>query len=375
MAAAPISRIDIHCLRAPIAAPVVNAFGRMDARQAVVLRVEDRDGAYGWGEVWCNYPNRGGVHRANLLESTIGRWYLGRNADDPRALTSDALRHFHLMAIQCNEPGPFAQGIAGLDLALWDLYARRRGLPLATALGGDPRPLPAYASGVNPTEPLAEIARARDAGYRHFKLKIGIEGDNRNLDAVTKDLRSGETLFVDANQGYDVETARRRLPELAAMGVGWIEEPVPADTPFGQWEELARLSSAPLAGGENITHLEDFARFHGVLGVIQPDLAKWGGHSLCREVARAAMAAGRRFCPHYLGGGIGLLHSAHLLSAMGGDGLLEVDNNPNPLREALIPLPSLDPAGRWPVTSNPGLGTDPDAAVIHEFAEVTHEVA
>ena len=78
------------------------------------------------------------------------------------------------------------------------------------------------------------------------------------------------------------------------------------------------------------------------MAVVQPDVAKWGGISGCLPVARRVVAARRRYCPHYLGGGIGLLASAHLLAAVGGDGLLEVDCNPNPLREGLAePFPAL----------------------------------
>ena len=53
-------------------------------------------------------------------------------------------------------------------------------------------------------------------------------------------------------------------------------------------------------------------------------------------LAQAGLAAGRAFCPHYLGGGLGLLHSLHLLAAVRGAGMLEVDANANPLREGVV---------------------------------------
>ena len=77
------------------------------------------------------------------------------------------------------------------------------------------------------------------------------------------------------------------------------------------------------------------------------------------HVARRILEAGRRFCPHYLGGGIGLVASAHLLAAAGGDGLLEVDCNPNPLREGLAqPFPTLVD-GHLILGDAPGLGMTP----------------
>jgi D-galactarolactone cycloisomerase len=60
-------------------------------------------------------------------------------------------------------------------------------------------------------------------------------------------------------------------------------------------------------------------------GLMQPDLAKWGGFSKTVPVARQIIASGKRYCPHCLGGGIGLVASAHALAAVGGDGMLEVD--------------------------------------------------
>lgn len=80
------------------------------------------------------------------------------------------------------------------------------------------------------------------------------------------------------------------------------------------------------------------------------------------------MAGNASFCPHYLGGGIGLLASAHLLAAVGGDGMLEVDSNPNPLRTlACGPVASVVD-GHVVLTSQPGLGAVPDLAAIRTFA-------
>ena len=98
----------------------------------------------------------------------------------------------------------------------------------------------------------------------------------------------------------------------------------------------------------------------GLFGFIQPDVAKWGGHSGCLTVARAALAAGRTFCPHYLGGAIGLLHSLHLLAAMRGSGLLEVDANANPLREGVLQNLMTVTDGCVSLPGGQGLGLEPD---------------
>jgi D-galactarolactone cycloisomerase len=156
---------------------------------------------------------------------------------------------------------------------------------------------------------------------------------------------------------------------LAASNPLWLEEPIAADSSSADWQRLAEASPIPLAGGEN---LRGAARFDeaiaaGALAIFQPDLAKWGGISGCLPLARRVLAAGRRYCPHYLGGGIGLLASAHLLAAAGGDGLLEIDCNPNPLREGLAqPHPILED-GRLVLSDAPGLGVEPGPE-IERFA-------
>ena len=145
----------------------------------------------------------------------------------------------------------------------------------------------------------------------------------------------------------------------------WLEEPIAAHHPDSVWLRLAGTSPIPLAGGENLIGEKEFRRAIelGALAVIQPDVTKWGGISGTLAVARRVVGAGKRFCPHHLGGGIGLMASAHLLAAVGGDGLLEVDCNPNPLREGLAqPFPTLT-GGCLQMSDDPGLGVSPNQAL------------
>ena len=127
--------------------------------------------------------------------------------------------------------------------------------------------------------------------------------------------------------------------------------------------------STPLAGGENIAGRDDFAaaltrrRIDGV----QPDAAKWGGITGCIAVARDVLASKRYYCPHYLGGGIGLVASAHLLAGSGGGGLLEVDSNDNPLREGFCGAVADISDGEIVLPETPGLGIEPDVAAIERY--------
>ncbi len=368
-----IRRVAARVFRCPLDAPVVTSFGVMRDRPMVLVEAEDRDGACGWGEAWCNFPAVGAEHRARLVDSVLAPLATAR----PFASPVEAFRHLtaatEVLALQSAEPGPFAQAIAGVDTALWDLAARRAGRPLWQLLDpGGSATVGVYASGLNPDAPEKLADAKRHEGFTAFKLKIGFapERDVANLGSLRATLGDGARLMVDANQGWDLDAARAMLPRLAPFALDWLEEPLRADRPWREWLALKGETRIALAAGENLAGdaAFDAALASGALGVVQPDQAKWGGLSACLPVARRIRAAGARYCPHYLGGGIGLLASAHLLAAAGGDGLLEIDANPNPLRTLLCgPLARVE-SGRATLAEAPGLGIEPDLAALERYA-------
>ena len=378
MSSFTIARIETFVFRAPVGAPVVTSFGAIPDRVSVIVRVEDADGAHGWGDVWCNFPSYGAEHRGLVLHRTLAPMALGRAVDDPAALWRELAMRTHVLAVQSGDAGAFAAALAGLDAALWDLQARRAGLPLARLLGGEVRDVPVYASGLNPSDGPETVERARAEGYRRFKQKIGFgeEVDLSNLRRIASGLRGDEALLVDVNQGWTVEEARRMAPKLNELPLGWVEEPIVADRPEAEWRLLAEAYATPLAGGENLRG-QDLLRAASDpwLGVVQPDVGKWGGVSGCFAVGQAAVEAGKRYCPHWLSGGVGLMASAHLLAAVGGDGVLEVDSNPNPLRALLArPFPDLA-GGAFVLTDAPGIGVEPDMEAARPFLVAEHEAA
>ena len=373
MSTATLARVEAHVFRAPIQEPVRTSFGTMAERVAVFVKVEDSDGAHGWGEVWSNFPTASAEHRALLFAEIVAPRALGKSLDDPVALWAEIDRGLHVLRLQSGDAGALSAAAAGLDLAIHDLRARKHGLPLWQALGGnDGSPVPVYASGLNPGRAALEtVERTRAVGYRAFKIKVGFgeETDLGSLRPVARTLASGERLMVDVNQGWDLATACRMAPKFAELGLGWIEEPLPADRPLPEWVQVAAIAPTRLAGGENIRGAGAFQQAidSGVFGVLQPDAAKWGGHSGCLPVAKAALAAGQTYCPHFLGGAVGLMHSLHLLAAVRGRGLLEVDGNPNPLREGLLGSLLNVTDGSVSLPDGPGLGLEPELKPLTNF--------
>lgn len=368
-----IRTVQAFCYRYPLSTPVVTSFGRMLDRPAVFVRVEDADGHTGWGEVWANFPSNGAEHRARLVNEVLAPVLVGFQGNKPSGVFEKLTQKTAVLALQSGEPGPFAQAISGIDLAIWDLYARRSGTPLWKMLGGNRRQIRVYASGINPTgsRQMAEAALAR--GHRALKLKIGFDPaqDRANLKSLRELLGSG-LLAADANQAWSLDQTLELAPHLSEFDLAWLEEPIRADRPWTDWEVLGKSIGVPLAAGENITSCEGFAQALGgnVLRVVQPDIAKWGGLTACSEIARDILASGKTFCPHYLGGGIGLLASAHLLAGIGGDGLLEVDSNDNPLRDLFCGPVSKVIDGHVTLDDQPGLGFVPDFSSIEKYRTV-----
>ncbi|MBZ8141842.1 mandelate racemase [Rubrivivax gelatinosus] len=369
-----LERIEVFLFRAPADPPVQTSFGVMHERPALLIRAIGDDGASGWGEVWCNFPSGGAEHRARLARSYLPALACGRHWPQPQACFDELSRRLEVLALQCGEPGPLAQIVAGLDIAIWDLLARRRGLPLWQLLAPElqrPGPVAVYASGLNPTEPQRLAAQRQAEGYRAFKLKVGFGAarDDANLAAVRAAIGPQALLMVDANQAWSLDEAVAAGNRMAGHELAWLEEPIRADAPLAHWTRLAQEQPLRLAGGENLAGLERFEAFAAADGVsvIQPDVGKWGGLSACLQVARLAQRHGKCFCPHWLGAGIGLAASLHLKAAVGGPGMVEVDANPNPLRELLAQPPFVLDAGAVRLDDTAGLGVEPDLRAARRF--------
>jgi len=359
-----IQQVQTFVLRYPLSTPVQTSFGVMLDRPMVLVCVTNIDGQQGWGEVWCNFPSVGAEHRKRLVDEILAPLVIGKPFDKPQELYNHLTNRIEILAIQCAEPGPFSQAIAGIDLAVWDLAARLDEKPLWQFMGGENPLIKVYASGLNPTNPERLAADKYKQGYRTFKLKIGFgeKIDGKNLYNLRNTLGDDVDLMADANQSWDLTEAKKMAKFLEDFDLGWLEEPMKVTDPPESWKELADSTSIPLAGGENMMGTEQFEKAieAGSLKVIQPDIAKWGGFSDCLPIAHSIRQSSSLYCPHYLGGGIGLLGSAHLLAAVGGDGMLEIDANENPLRQELCgPLNSID-NGTSLLSDEPGIGFVPD---------------
>lgn len=367
-----IERIQLHALSAAIAAGPESSLASMPTRNALLVEVTTTCGATGWGEAWCNFPPRGSLARLSLIADVIGPALLGRSFAHYPDLRPFLEEHFARMIIHTGEAGPFAHCFAAIDMAVADIAARRAGLSLSRLLNPDAgTSVPVYASSPDRRNLPTALRNLEADGHTAAKLKIGYGmADDQELLRRFRELAPpGMQLFVDVNQNWELEEGLRAVEALAQFDIDFLEEPLRADAPLSHWKRLADASPIRLAAGENICSAAAFHAFvaEGGLRVVQPDVAKWGGVSAAYQVGCRARAQGATCAIHFMGSALGLATSLNVLAAIGGDGRVEVDVNPNALRTDLGEIDLFVEEGRVRVPARHGIGFIPDPEAIAKY--------
>jgi L-alanine-DL-glutamate epimerase-like enolase superfamily enzyme len=179
---------------------------------------------------------------------------------------------------------------AAFDCALHDLAGRRLGVPVRELLGLARRPLAptSWTIGLDPIpEALAKVASA--SAFEVLKIKLGAPGDMELLRAVRDSTR--QAIRVDANEGWTFEGALERLPELARLGVEFVEQPLPA-AELALTAELRKRSPLPLIADESVHDAADIPQLAGAFDGINLKLAKCGGIAPALEIIAVARAHG-----------------------------------------------------------------------------------
>jgi L-alanine-DL-glutamate epimerase-like enolase superfamily enzyme len=198
--------------------------------------------------------------------------------------------------------------MAAVDIGLWDLQARAAGLGLADLLGRQRDRVPVYASGVNRHLTLDElteqVTRWVAAGHTRFKIKVGRPGLDEDLErvaAVRRIVGPGGLLMVDANQLWDLPTARRAARALSAFDIFWLEEPLPAED-TGAYVALRAAIDIPVAAGESLYTEAQFrdVLLAGAVDYLQPNVCRVGGITPFLRIARLARQFSIPVMPHLL---------------------------------------------------------------------------
>ena len=349
-------------LRFPLPRPIVAPFGRLDARFNLIVVAETTDGARGLGEIWANFPFWGCSEKVALFDQVVRPLLVGQTLDDPArlyALMQDKLR---LLALQWGAKGPVQQVIAGVDAALWDAFARTKGVPLRNLLCGHKtaNQYPVYASGLSCDDTAGQIEEARAVGHKRYKVRISFGPDKDPATLADARRAAGdEAIMADANQTLTPEGLLALKGDIEAARLDWLEEPFPVDD-LTAYDDFPYGIDVPLAMGENSYGRDELAdvtaRWNP--GVVQPDITKCGGVSEGVVFARDAIAKGRRLCLHNFGGAVGLYVSANVMAAVDGADWLEMDANPNPSFDHALTITPKVQNGMLELPKGPGLGIE-----------------
>ena len=251
--------------------------------------------------------------------------------------------------------GLTTQAIAPFDIALWDMKARRAGLPLAKLLGAQRDSVQCYnSSGGYLHTPLDQVLKnvevSRASGIGGIKLKVGqpdLAADIARLAAVRQALGSGFALMVDANQQWDRQQATRACRLLEAHDLTWIEEPLDAHD-FEGHGLLAQRFDTAIATGEMLTCVDEHAQLiQAGTDYIQPDAPRVGGITPFLKIMALAEARHRKLAPHFA-----MEVHLHLAAAYGIEPWLEHFEWLGPLFNEALLLRD----GRMWVPDRPGLG-------------------
>jgi L-alanine-DL-glutamate epimerase-like enolase superfamily enzyme len=204
--------------------------------------------------------------------------------------------------------GAATQALAAIDVALWDLKARRAGLPLAKLLGAHRDSVRCYnTSGGFLHESIEQVkdnaTRTLEAGIGGIKIKVGQPDwreDLRRVAAVREHLGDGVPLMVDANQQWDRPAAARMGQALEEFDLVWIEEPLDAYDAEGH-ADLARTLTTAVASGEMLTSVGEHYELirHRAVDILQPDAPRIGGITQFLKLATLAEHANLGLAPHY----------------------------------------------------------------------------
>jgi L-alanine-DL-glutamate epimerase-like enolase superfamily enzyme len=337
----------------------------------VIVRLTTDSGLVGHGEAKAPVAPQATKAIIDLLLADLVR------GADPRDVAVLWERMYAGMRVRGHRAGFYLEAMSGIDIALWDLTAQAAGVPIASLLGGVFRnPIRVYASGVAAldrhadSEALAalvhEAVRLRTEGYTGLKIALGrgIEGDLRSVRAVRDRLGDDFLIYTDAAGVYDRAQALKLGRELEALGVAWLEMPIPPEDVEG-YGQLADALTLPIALDSLSSRYEvaEFIRRRG-LDVVQPDVCRAGGITECRRIAELADAFGLAFAPHVsIGSAVHVAATLHLAAAMPNTMTSEYWIGDNPIGNAWLkqPIAVVESYVSLPVGAGLGIALTPEA--------------
>jgi galactonate dehydratase len=260
--------------------------------ETAIVRLELDSGLVGWGEAQAPVAPEVACAVVNHILAPV----LQGLPFDGATEEIEALwwKMYSTMRVRGQTGGFMLDGIAGIDLALWDLAGKIAKLPVSALLGRQRDRVPAYLSGLPGRDPR-NVTPWIDAGFKQVKVfhDASIQRLLSNLDSLL-----AVQVAVDALWRLTPETALELAPELAARTVQWLEAPLAPESAPAHGA-LAAAIATPIAIGESYRTVFEVDPFFAAraMKIVQPDLGRTGITEGLR-IARVAAAHGLTVIPH-----------------------------------------------------------------------------
>lgn len=363
-----ISDVKAHHIRIPYDAGVASfrqGAASIAALDIVLIEVITDSGLTGWGDGFGYVCPRTTL---SAIEEMIAPQARGQEVPEAAgipAFMEQIQRNLHLFG----RYGITMFGISALDIALWDLAARAKGVPLHRLLGAQKRAaIPAYASLMrigNPDFVAKDCETALHKGYRAIKLH---ETTAPPVFAARQAVGAGIPLMVDLNCPMDGATAIAFAQACREAKPLFLEEPVWPPEDFATLAEVRRKGGLDIAAGENACTAHQFRQMldAGAVSHAQPSVTKVGGITEYLKVAALADERGVRLAPHSPYFGPGLLATLQLMSLRDDATFVEIFYM---TRAACLwhGRVEVDASGHVAVPDGPGLGYEPDRDVMERY--------
>lgn len=243
-----IRSVTLYYTKMPLVSPFQTSYGLYKERESILIQLHDEEGRSGWGEVvafsqpW--YTEETIVTSSHMLIDYL----IPAILHTPLSHPSDVRK---LWQIKRNHMAK-----AGLEGALWDLYAKRTNQSLASALGGSKEEIEVgVVIGLDTLQVmLRHIEQYARDGYKRFKVKIKSDRDYEIISTIRREFPQ-LPLMVDANSAYTLQDIDK-LKRLDEFGLLMIEQPLGAHD-FLDHAELQQQIQTPICLDESIHTLED----------------------------------------------------------------------------------------------------------------------
>jgi len=302
-----IRHVKLSTARLPLAVPVSDAkvfTGRQKPMTEVVFLFAEITTELGHSGIGFSYSKRAGGPAQYAHAKEVAEGLLGEDPNDIARIYTKLL----WAGASVGRSGIATQALAAVDIALYDLKAKRAGLPLAKFLGSYRDSVRTYnTSGGFLNASLDEVkARATQSieeGIGGIKIKVGLpdsKEDLRRVSGIRDHIGPDVPLMVDANQQWDRTTALRLGRHLEEFDLVWIEEPLDAYD-FEGHAHLAQVLDTPIATGEMLASVAEHKGLMAANGcdIIQPDAPRVGGITQFLRLAALADERGLGLAPHF----------------------------------------------------------------------------